>query len=707
MLCFFFGKKDRIQIMIEIEKQIELAEEVLSGGTRSAEELMELLSWSEETVTTVLHVMGNEGRVFRTKKNKYALPETLGFLKGKFQGNQKGFGFFLPENGAQDIYIPADMTANALHGDTVLARLTNADKREGEIVRVLIHANDTLVGKFELDGEASYIVPDDSRISMDIYVPSDKRGGAQDGDKVFAHVFQWGRAGRNPQGEVTEILGKPGDPETDIQSILKSKRLRTKFPEEVLKFADKLPDEVTAEELTGRKDLRALNTFTIDGATAKDFDDAVSVERTQAGYLLGVHIADVSHYVTPGNPLDEEAYARATSVYLPDRVLPMLPEKLSNGLCSLNPNVDRLTLSCMIELNADGHTLGYSIVPAVIHSHARLVYEDVTSFLETGEGAFSPEVKRDLSIMAELAEKLGAIRYERGALDLNVPEANIKVNESGEPIEITRAEVGLANHIIEEFMLKANECVAEFTKSQELPILYRVHEEPDPEKMETFAEFVQGLGYRLKGVKGKIHPKSLQTIVEQAFGTKEETVISFQMLRSLQKARYTSQPLGHFGLAAKDYCHFTSPIRRYPDLFTHRVLHAYLDSEDLSKYTACVDEYATHTSEMERSAMEAERDADDYEKAWYMSRFVGKKFSGIISSVTSFGLFVQLENTVEGLIHISRLDDDFYQFIEKSCLLVGERSRKIYRLGDPIDIRVLSTSRATRRIDFAIDEKKR
>ncbi len=664
--------------------------------------LSSALHIEEPALRPLLDDLCREGQLVLTRKGRYAYPSLLGLKHGKVQGNRRGFGFLIPSDGGPDLFIAPGNLNGALHGDTVLARPLPGSRGECEVQTVLVRANDFLCGRFELDGPDAYVTPDDSRIHMDVRIPERDRGGARDGQKVAVRIVRYGGPNRSPTGRVVEVLGMAGEPLAERRSILRTHGLGEDFPANVLDEAARVPERVTEAEIAGRLDLREKTCFTIDGPDARDFDDAVSIERLDEGWRLGVHIADVSHYVRPGSLLDQEALRRGTSTYFPGLVLPMLPERLSNGICSLNPNEDRLAFSCIMDVNTRGEVAAYTITPSVIRSKARLVYGDVTRALETGEaGALSP-LMPDLREMRALHDVLSARRRERGSLDLDVAESEIVLNEQGEPADIRRAEQGLANHMIEEFMLLANETVAAHARALELPFLYRVHEQPDPDKLRDLAAFLQFLGYSLKGRRGEgIHPKALQAILLQSQGRPEAGVIASVMLRALQKARYCPEDLGHFGLAARDYCHFTSPIRRYPDLFIHRVLKAACAGRDAAPYARNLDERARQCSENERRSLEAERDMDAMLKCRYMLSRVGEEADGLVTGVTSFGLFVTLENTVEGLIHVSALDDDYYLFDEKRYLLVGERTGRRYRLGQKVRVRVDGADMAARRVEFS------
>ncbi|HHV66003.1 MAG TPA: ribonuclease R, partial [Peptococcaceae bacterium] len=618
-----------------------------------------------ELFRQVLNELEQEGKIFRTHKNRYGVPERMSLIVGKLQGNERGYGFVIPDDETlDDIFIPADGLNGAMHNDRVIARYTKkviGDRSaEGEIIRILERANKTVVGTFESSRYFGFVVPDDKRISGDIFVPRDEFNGAKSGDKVVVEIVKWPEKRRNAEGKVIEVIGNVNDPGTDILSIMKSFKLSETFPDDVLKQVDKIPDTVTEDMLKGRRDLRQLRMVTIDGEDAKDLDDAVSIERLPEGkYRLGVHIADVSYYVTEGSPLDREALARGTSVYLVDRVIPMLPQKLSNGICSLNPGVDRLSFSVMMNIDKTGKVVDYEIFPSVINVNERMTYTNVYKILEENDEDL---IKRydylvdDFKTMKELALILRKKRMSRGSIDFDFPEAKVTVDENGKPIEIKKYELTIANKIIEEFMLVCNETVAEHFFWANVPFVYRIHEEPDTEKMEAFSEFVHNLGYSVKGI-NKIHPRALQDLLEKVKGSKVERIISTVMLRSLQKARYSSQHYGHFGLAAKFYCHFTSPIRRYPDLIIHRIMKEYFEgkiSSDREDYlNKVLPDIARQCSERERAAEDAERETENLKKVEYMKEREGEIFRGVISNVTSFGMFVELENTVEGLVRVS------------------------------------------------------
>jgi ribonuclease R len=661
----------------------------------------------------ILKTMEKEGQIIRTRTDHYGVPEKMGLLVGKFQGHQKGFGFVILGNERPDIYIPASAVNGAMNGDKVLAKIlreeNNGKKCEGEISRILEHANKTIIGTYEDSKSFGFVVPDDKRIYQDIFIPKNFRSGAKTGDIVIAEITEWPDKRRNPEGVIKEVLGQKGEKGIDILTIIKKFRLPEEFPEDVLSFTNQIGDEIPEAEYKRRKDYRHKRIVTIDGEDAKDLDDAVSLEKLPNGnFRLGVYIADVSHYVKSNSPLDKEALKRGTSVYLLDRVIPMLPPKLSNGLCSLNPKVDRLTLSCVMEIDRSGKVLNHEIEESIIKTSERMTYTDVTKMLRDKD---EEVIKRydylyeDFKAMEELCEILFKKRISRGAIDFDFDESKIILNPGGKPIDIVPYERAIANRIIEEFMLVCNETIAEHNFWMNIPFVYRTHDEPDEEKLTHFNEFVHNLGYVIKWEK-KVHPKALQEIVEKVKGEKEETVVNTLLLRSMKQARYSPECSGHFGLAAKYYCHFTSPIRRYPDLIIHRIiklsLNGQLDENRTKKLVGEVDYASIQSSDTERVAQEAEREVDDLKKAEYMLDKIGEYFEGIISSVTGFGIFVQLSNTVEGLVHISAMDDDYYVYDERHLCLIGERTKNIYRLGDEIKIKVSRVDIATKEIYFDI-----
>lgn len=665
----------------------------------------------------VLKSMEREGLIVRTKKDKFGVPERLGLITGKLQVHQKGFGFLLPETeGEKDVFIPSSSMNGAMNGDKVLVQITREDlngkKREGEVREVLERSNNKIIGVYEDSRNFGFVVPEDTRLNQDIFISKKDRNGAKDGDVVICEIVKWADKRRSPEGIVKEVLGRKGDKGLDILTIIKKYGLPEEFPEKVLSYAENIEEEIDSKEYARRKDLRNLRMVTIDGEDAKDLDDAVSIERLDNGkFRLGVHIADVSHYVREKNPLDKEALKRATSVYLIDRVIPMLPKKLSNGICSLNPKVDRLALSCFMVIDKNGKVIQHEIEESVIKTSERMTYTDVTKILENNDEEL---IKRydylvdDFKAMEELCNILREKRIKRGAIDFNFEESKIILNDLGKPIDIKPYDRAIANRIIEEFMLVCNETIAEHMFWTNLPFVYRIHEEPDEEKLEKFKEFVYNLGYIVRWGQ-EAHPRALQDILEKVKGKKEETVVSTLLLRSMMQAKYSPECVGHFGLAAKYYCHFTSPIRRYPDLQIHRIikeqLNGKIDEKRAGRLTNIVEIASKQSSEMERLTQEAEREVDDLKKAEYMQERIGEEFTAIISSVTSFGLFAELPNTIEGLIHITALDDDYYIYDEAHLCLIGERTKKVYRLGDEIKVKCTRVDIDNREVYFDLIEE--
>jgi len=663
----------------------------------------------------MMNELEDSGEIIRTKTNCYGLPEKMNLVKGKLQGHSKGFGFVIPEEkGEPDVYIHANDMHGAMNGDIVLARVSSKSagaRREGEISRIINRANTEIVGTFTEGEHYGFVIADDKRIYQDIFIPKSSINGAVEGHKVVVKITKYPEGRMSPEGEVIEILGHKNDPGVDILSIIRKYGLPEDFPAEVLEAAEKAPDHISEEEIVNRRDLRNKKMVTIDGADAKDLDDAVSVERLENGnYLLGVHIADVTYYVKEGSPLDREAYSRGTSVYLVDRVIPMIPHRLSNGICSLNPQVDRLTMSCEMEITANGQVVNHDIFTSVIKTNERMTYADVRAILEDEPPELMERYQdliEDFHVMRDLALILRNKRIKRGAIDFDFEESKILVDEEGKPTEIIKRERSIAEQIIEEFMLAANETVAEHFYWLRVPFLYRIHEDPSADKLFDFAEFITNFGYVLKGVGNQIHPKALQNLLEEIKDTPEQTIISTVMLRSMKQARYDAEPLGHFGLSAEYYSHFTSPIRRYPDLQIHRIIREVLEKKSLSNerhdyLESLMPVVAEHTSERERNAVDAERDTDKLKKAEFMFDKIGEEFEGIISSVASFGMFIELDNSIEGMVHVSYLTDDYYYFHDKQYALIGERTGKIYRIGDTIKVRVMNVNMDEHTIDFEL-----
>ncbi len=659
------------------------------------------------------------GEVFRTKKDKYMKTSETNLVKGKLSMHKRGFGFLRPEDAEiEDVFIPPNEINGALDGDTVLVEVRkstrggdDSDKQEGSVTSILTRGITRVVGEYKPSKNFGFVVPDSKKIIDDIFIPKNQNLGAVDGHKVLVEITKYREGEDKPEGHIIQIVGHKNDPGVDILSIIYQHGIEIDFPEEVLKEAENVPETIETSELEGRTDLRDEFTITIDGADAKDLDDAVSVNKLDNGnHELTVSIADVSYYVKEDSALDTEAYDRATSVYLVDRVIPMIPHRLSNGICSLNPDEDRLTMSCRMEIDHNGKVVNHDIFQSVIHSDRRMTYDAVNKMLVDEDQALIGEFG-DVYPMLQDAETLAQIlrnrREARGAIDFDFNEAQVLVNEDGSAGDIVLRTRSVGEKMIEEFMLAANETVAEHFHWMEVPFLYRVHEDPKEEKLRQFFEFITNFGIVVKGKGNEIHPRALQEIIEEVEGRPEEMVISTLMLRSMQQARYSEENLGHFGLSAEFYTHFTSPIRRYPDLIVHRLIRKYLiegktDRKTIDRNAEFLPDAAEHTSDRERRAQDAERDTDDLKKAEYMLEHVGETFEGVISGVMNFGMFVELPNTIEGLIHVSNLTDDHYQYHERHLALIGDRTGKVYRIGDPVEIEVVDVNMAERLIDFKV-----
>lgn len=682
----------------------------------TAQELVEELEIENiSEFLAVLRDLEREGQVIVTRKQKYGIPEKMGLRVGRVQAHAKGYAFLIPDDGKEDIYLSAENLNGAMHNDRVIVRPYKKDdltrRAEGEVIRILSRANQQVVGTFERTGRFGFVIPDDPRIFQDIFIPTNEAGQARHGQKVVAEITSWPEKRRNPQGRVVEVLGRLGEPGVDILSVVRKYRLPEEFPPEVLREAERVAKPVEPEDLHQRVDLRQVKMVTIDGADAKDLDDAVSIEQLANGnYRLGVHIADVGHYVREGSLLDNEALRRGTSVYLVDRVIPMLPTQLSNGICSLNAGQDRLAMSVLMELDAKGNLQKYEIVPSVINVDQRMTYDAVRKILVDKDQElirqYSDFVK-DFRLMEKLCLALRTRRMQRGAIDFNFPESKVLLDENGRPIEIVRLERSIAEQIIEEFMILANEVVAQHMYWLEAPFVYRVHEQPDALDLEQLNNFLHTLGYHIRSREDEIQPKSFQEIVEKVAGRPEEKVVNTVMLRSMKHARYAPACLGHFGLASQYYCHFTSPIRRYPDLAIHRIIKETLLGGGLSQNRRKQLEektplWAEQSSLRELTAEEAERESVDLKKVEFMERHLGEVFAGIISSVTPFGLFVELENTVEGLVHVSSMTDDYYHFDEERLLLMGQHTRKVYKIGGKVTVQVVRADVSARQVDLEI-----
>lgn len=689
----------------------------------------------------VLNELVASGKVGISKKGKYARSEVFA-QTGIFSAHHRGFGFVTIEGRDGDLFVPPDDTGDAMDGDTVQVIIDEngrGGRAEARVLKVLKHANETLIGTFEKNKSFGFVIPDNPRITMDIFIPQGKENGAVSGHKVVVKLDTYATRNKNPEGHVQEILGHINDPGVDILSIVRAYGLPEEFPEDVMEEVSHAPEELSADYVAeeigknGRVDLRDVPMVTIDGEDAKDLDDAVSVSKETINgetiYHLGVHIADVSHYVKEGTSLDAEAYKRGTSVYLVDRVIPMLPHRLSNGICSLNAGCDRLAMSCLMDIDEKGIIVGHKICESVVRIDRRMTYTAVNAILEAKNGTEEPQTdapeKEKSKEKAEFAKKcleeyadfvpmfllldetarvLRKKRMTRGAVDFDFPECKIILDAKGRPVEIRPYERNAATMLIEDCMLAANETVAEDYYWQQIPFLYRSHEKPDGEKIKRFGILINNFGYSIRLQNGELHPKEMQKLLEKAAGSPEEALLARLALRSMKQAKYTTECMGHFGLAANYYTHFTSPIRRYPDLQIHRIikenLHGGLTKKRIAHYEKILPEVAIWTSSRDRLADEAERETDKAKKVQFMERHIGEEFTGVISGISNYGFYVELPNTVEGMVRLANLDGDYYVFDEEHYELVGERTRKKFKLGQTVKIQVVSVDRYLKTIDF-------
>lgn len=715
--------------MERIEEKKKIILDILAGEFYVPMKIKELAivlnvpKYNREELAYVVNLLESEGKLVITKRGKIMLPEKLGkveekmesdLIEGVFESNQRGFGFVRMEDG-DDIFVPESQVHGALHTDKVLVKITSKGKddgklkREGEIVKVLERGFDEIVGIFKKSKSFGFVISDNTKFTKDIYIPVERSKGAVTGHKVVVKITDFGGKNKKPEGIVKKIIGHVNDPGTDILSVVESFNIPMEYPKDVLEQIEDMPEEVPAKDKAGRLDLTGIQMVTIDGEDAKDLDDAISLSKENGIYKLGVHIADVSNYVTENSPLDREALKRGTSVYLVDRVIPMLPHKLSNGLCSLNAGVDRLALSCIMEIDEKGKVIGHKIAETVVNIDKRMTYTAVNKILALNDEEAIKEYE-ELVPMFKLMEELAAIlrekRRTRGSIDFDFPESKIYLDEKGFPTDILPYERNVATKIIEDFMLIANETVAEDFFWQELPFVYRTHDNPDPEKMLKLGTFISNFGYGIKTSGNEVHPKELQKLLDRIAGSPEEALISRLTLRSMKQAKYTTVSTGHFGLATQYYCHFTSPIRRYPDLQIHRIikenLRGKLSEKRIRHYENILPEVSQEASRLERRAEEAERDVEKMKKVQYMSRRIGEEYEGVISGITAYGMYVELPNTVEGMVHVSSMRDDYYHYDGDHYEMVGEKTGNVYRLGQKVRILVENTDKINRTIDFSI-----
>ena len=665
----------------------------------------------------IIRYLEENYKIVKNRKNRYRL---IGenFVEGIYRKNQRGFGFVKIDDREDEIYIAKEDSLNALNGDRVLIEITeeqNKVKRaEGKIKKIIKHEKETVVGTFQERRNFGFVVPDDKAFGTDIFISKGKFLNAKNNQKVVVKITKYPQKGKNAEGEIIEVLGSIDEAGVDMLSIIKEYDLPAEFPENVIEEAKKYGNKIDEKDIQNRIDCRQDIIFTIDGEDAKDLDDAVRVIKLKNGnYRLDVHIADVSYYVREGSLLDKEAQIRGTSVYMLSRVIPMLPKELSNGICSLNAGQDRFTLSCSMEINNKGEVVSAEVYKGIINVTERMNYHDVQKILDKSDEKVLKKYEKyigNFELMAELAEILKKKRLEQGYLNLDIPESKIDLDENGKVISIGKYETSFSNEIIEQFMLSANETIAEKFYWLEAPFIYRVHEDPDIEKVKELNKFLYNFGLKIRIVNEKIYPKEVSKILEEIKGKEEEKVVSTLILRTLKIARYEAENKGHFGIASKYYCHFTSPIRRYPDLFIHRIISKYLEEnyvvsdKFIEDFKQKAIDRARMSSEREKVATKAERDSEDMKKAEFMQDKIGQEYEGIISSVTQFGIFVELENTVEGLIRFENLGNEYFIYDEDRKRLIGENSNKVYKIGDKVKIRVISANKLLRQIDFEIVE---
>lgn len=674
--------------------------------------LLDIPKEKRSDLQEVLDQLMLEGKVEVSQKGKYSKGKGK-LLAGVFTAHAKGFGFVTVEGMDDDIFISEENTHGAMHQDTVQVMVKpgiSGKRREGVVTKILSRGTVKLVGIYQESKNYGFVIPDNERFIRDIFIPKEQSKGAMNGHKVVVELTDYGTERKNPEGKVMEILGHISDPGTDVLSIVKGYDLPTEFPEKVMNQAEKVPDAISEADMAGRMDLRNLQMVTIDGEDAKDLDDAVSLTRDGENYVLGVHIADVANYVQERSALDREALNRGTSVYLVDRVIPMLPRRLSNGICSLNAGEDRLAMSCIMTVDKKGTVIDHVITESVIHVDKRMSYTGVQKILDGDETALAehevlvPMIRE----MKELADLLRAKRKKRGSIDFDFPETKVILDEQGKPVDIKPYDRNAATKIIEDFMLIANETVAEDYFWQEVPFLYRTHDNPDPDRMRKLATFINNFGYSIRLKDDEVHPKELQKLLAKLDGTPEEDLISRLTLRSMKRARYTTDCTGHFGLAAKYYCHFTSPIRRYPDLQIHRIikdcLRGRMNEEKRQHYETILIDVAKQSSERERKADEAERETIKLKKVEYMSQHLWEVYEGVISGVTAWGIYVELPNTVEGLVRAASLQGDYFEYNENEYAMVGTHTGKAYKLGEKVRVQVVAADKMTRTIDFELAE---